>query len=199
MLARVRKLKVRDDMLVDAINGYYNAYYRDLWEPYTDWRRFRGEEVATMRELERQALTRQVLGIAAIVGAIAISAAGDSDVLRRTGSLRDVMVLGGAAAVYSGYQKGKETEINKEAIEELDTSFKAEAEPLVVDVNGEAVRLTGSAEQQYTRWRQLLRTMYARETGMVEENRDEFSEYKKSSSDPLIPNNQHDDLSEKSQ
>lgn len=199
MLARVRKLKVRDDMLVDAINGYYNAYYRDLWEPYTDWRKFRGEEVSTMRELERQALTRQVLGIAAIVGAIAISAAGDSDVLRRTGSLRDVMVLGGAAAVYSGYQKGKETEINKEAIEELDTSFKAEAEPLVVDVNGETVRLTGSAEQQYTRWRQLLRTMYARETGMVEENRDEFSEYKKSSSDPVIPNNQHDDLSKKLQ
>ena len=169
MLARVRKLKVRDDMLVDAINGYYNAYYRDLWEPYTDWRRFRGEEVSTMRKLERQALTRQILGVAAIVGAIAIGAAGDSDVVNRTGSLRDVMIMGGAAAMYSGYQKGKETEINKEAIEELDTSFKAEAEPLVVDVNGETIRLTGSAEQQYTRWRHLLRTMYARETGMIDE------------------------------
>jgi len=169
MLTRVRKLKVRDDMLVDAINGYYNAYYRDLWEPYTDWRRFRGEEVATMRKLERQALTRQILGVAAIVGAIAIGAAGDSDVINRTGSLRDVMIMGGAASVYSGYQKGKETEINKEAIEELDTSFKAEAEPLVVDVNGETIRLTGSAEQQYTRWRHLLRTMYARETGMIDE------------------------------
>ncbi len=169
MLARVRKLKVRDDMLVDAINGYYNAYYRDLWEPYTDWRKFRGEEVSTMRKLERQALTRQILGVAAIVGAIAIGAAGDSDVVNRTGSLRDVMIMGGAAAMYSGYQKGKETEINKEAIEELDTSFKAEAEPLVVDVNGETIRLTGSAEQQYTRWRHLLRTMYARETGMIDE------------------------------
>jgi hypothetical protein len=167
MLERVRKLQVRDDMLVDAINGYYNAYYRDLWEPYTDWRKFRGEEVSTMRKLERQALTRQILGVAAIVGAIAIGVAGDSDVVNRTGSLRDVMIMGGAAAVYSGYQKGKETEINKEAIEELDTSFKAEAEPLVVDVNGETIRLTGSAEQQYTRWRQLLRTMYARETGMI--------------------------------
>ena len=169
MLARVRKLKVRDDMLVDAINGYYNAYYRDLWEPYTNWRRFRGEEVATMRKLERQALTRQILGVAAIVGAIAIGAAGDSDVINRTGSLRDVMIMGGAAAMYSGYQKGNETEINKEAIEELDTSFKAEAEPLVVDVNGETIRLTGSAEQQYTRWRHLLRAMYARETGMIDE------------------------------
>ena len=171
MLARVRKLKVRDDMLVDAINGYYNGYYRDLWEPYTNWRRFRGEEVATMRKLERQALTRQILGVAAIVGAIAIGAAGDSDVVNRTGSLRDVMVMGGAVAMYSGYQKGKETEINKEAIEELDTSFKAEAEPLVVEVNGETIRLTGSAEQQYARWRHLLRAMYARETGMIDDGK----------------------------
>ncbi len=169
MMARVRKLKVRDDMLVDAINGYYNGYYRDLWEPYTDWRKFRGEEVATMRRLERQALTRQILGVAAIVGAIAIGAAGDRDVVNRTGALRDVMIMGGAASVYSGYQKGKESEINKEAIEELDTSFKAEAQPLVVEVNGETIRLTGSAEQQYTRWRHLLRTMYARETGMIDE------------------------------
>ena len=168
MLARVRKLKARDDMLVDAINGYYNSYYRDLWEPYTDWRKFRGEEVSTMRKLERQALTRQILGVAAIVGAIAIGVAGDSDVVNRTGSLRDVMIMGGAASVYSGYQKGKETEINKEAIEELDTSFKAEAQPLVVEINGETIRLTGSAEQQYTRWRQLLRAMYARETGMLD-------------------------------
>lgn len=199
MLERVRKLRVRDDMLVDAINGYYNAYYRDLWEPYTDWRRFRGEEVSTMRELERQALTRQILGVAAIVGAIAIGAAGDSDVVNRTGSLRDVMIMGGAAAVYSGYQKGKETEINKEAIEELDTSFKAEAEPLVVDVNGETIRLTGSAEQQYTRWRQLLRTMYARETGMVMENKDNFSGQEEPHVDSVTLKNQHDDLSGNSQ
>ena len=166
MLARVRKLRSRDDMLVDVINGYYNGYYRELWEPYTNWRKFRGEEVAAMRKLERQALTRQVLGVAAIVGAIAIGALGDTDVLNRTGALRDVMVLGGGASIYSGIQKRKESEINKEAIEELDTSFTAEAEPLVVEVNGETIRLTGSAEQQYSRWRQLLRQMYLKETGL---------------------------------
>lgn len=172
MLERVRKLRVRDDMLVDAINGFYDSYYQDLWEPYNDWRKYRGEEVSAMRELERQALTRQVLGIAAIVGAIAISAAGDNDVLARTGSLRDVMIMGGAAAVYSGHQKRQESAINREAIEELGISFQAEAEPLVVEVEGETVRLTGSAEQQYARWRQLLRKIYARETGLVPETED---------------------------
>ncbi len=189
MLERVRKLRVRDNMLVDAVNGFYDAYYQDLWEPYNDWRKFRGEEVSTMRELERQALTRQVLGIAAIVGAIAIGAASDSDTRARTSTLRDVMVIGGGASVYSGYQKSKEAEINRDAIEELGISFQAEAEPLVVDVEGETIRLTGSAEQQYSRWRQLLRTIYARETGMLPEKDASFSQLDQVSEEQQETNN----------
>ncbi len=167
MLDRVRSIRVRDDMLVDAINGYYDAYYLDLWEPYNDWRKFRSEEVVAMRNLEREALTRQVLGVAAIVGAIVIGASGDAETRARTGSLRDVMLMGGAAGVYAGHQKSQEGKINQAAIEELGVSFSSEAEPLVVDVDGETVRLTGSAEQQYTRWRELLRQIYARETGLI--------------------------------
>ena len=176
MLERVHKLRVRDDMLIDAINGYYDGYYLDLWEPYNDWRKFRSQEVVAMRALERQALTRQILGIASIVGAIAISATGDYETIARTSGLRDVMIMGGAAAVYSGHQKRQETEINKGAIEELGISFQADAEPLVIEVEGETVRLTGSAEQQYTRWRQLLRTMYARETGLIPETPQQSSQ-----------------------
>ncbi|MEA3241203.1 MAG: hypothetical protein U9P37_06500 [Pseudomonadota bacterium] len=167
MLERVRAIQVRDDMLVDMINGYYEAYYLDLWEPYNNWRKFRSKEVEVMEKLERQALTRQVLGVAAIVGAIALSATGNSETRAQTSSLRDVMIIGGAAGIYSGYQKRQETAINKEVIEELGTSFSSEAKPLVIEVEGETVRLTGSAEQQYTRWRELLRQIYARETGLI--------------------------------
>ncbi len=167
MLARVRKIKTRDDMLIDAINGYYEAYYRDLWEPYTNWRKFRTEEVIALRELEREALAQQVLGVAAIVGAIAISAAADVDTRAATSTLQDVMLAGGAYAIYSGMQKGEESRINREAIEELGVSFSSEAEPLVIEVEGETIRLTGSAEQQYARWRKLLKELYARETGLL--------------------------------
>lgn len=167
MLDRVQAIRARDDMLVDAINGYYDAYYLDLWEPYNDWRKFRSEEVVALRKLEREALTRQVLGIAAIVGAIAIGASGDYETRAQTSTLRDVMLMGGAAGVYAGHQKSQEGKINQEAIEELGISFSSEAEPLVVDVDGETVRLTGSAEQQYARWRELLRQIYARETGLI--------------------------------
>lgn len=169
MLTRVRNVRSRDDMLVDTINSYYDAYYQDLWEPYTDWRKFRSEELSTLRDLERQALTRQVLGIASIVGAIALGAAADYDTRERTSTLRDVMIIGGTAAIYSGVQKKEESRINKEIIEELGISFSSEAEPLVIEVDGETLRLAGSAEQQYSRWREILRKIYARETGLLPE------------------------------
>ncbi len=168
MMERVRSIRTRDEMLVDAINGYYETYYRDLWLPYANWRKFRTDEVAVMRRLEREALGRQVLGVAAIVGAIALGASGDSDTRLRTGTLQDVMLAGGAYSIYSGVQKNKETAINKEVIEELGNSFTSEAEPLVMEVEGETVRLTGSAEQQYERWRTLLKELYARESGLTE-------------------------------
>jgi hypothetical protein len=169
MLARVRTVRNRDDMLLDTINGYYDAYYQDLWEPYSNWRRFRSEELVTMRKLEKQALTRQVLGIASIVGAIAIGAASDYDTREQTATLRNVMVMGGAAAVYSGSQKREESRMNKEVIEELGTSFSSEAESLVIEVDGETLRLSGTAEQQYARWREILRKIHARETGLLPE------------------------------
>jgi hypothetical protein len=183
MMKRIRTIHDRDDMLVDVINGYYEAYYHDLWQPYNDWRHFRSDELETMQKLERQALTRQVLGIAAIVGAIAISAVGNSDTRAATSSLRDVMIMGGAAGIYSGAQKREEATINKEAIEELGASFSSEAKPLVIEVEGETVRLTGSAEQQYTRWRELLRQIYATETGLL--TADPSLQLKKPGEDPL--------------
>ena len=167
MMARVRAIRSRDEMLVDLINNHYDAYYQDLWKPYNDWRKFRTEEIREMHRIENQALTRQILGAAAILGAIAIATIGDSDTRGATSSLRDVMIMGGAAGIYSGIQKRQEAKINQEAIEELGVSFSSEAKPLVIEVEGETVRLTGTAEQQYTHWRELLRQIYARETGLI--------------------------------
>ena len=166
MMERVRSIRSRDNMLIDAINGYYEAYYLDLWEPYANWRQFRSEEVATMREIEREALKRKLIGVAAIAGAIVIGSNTDNN-SAATDALQQVMVAGGAYSIYSGFQKGQEVVINKEVIEELGVSFSSEAEPLVVEVEGETYRLTGSAEEQYAKWREILKQIYARETGLI--------------------------------
>jgi hypothetical protein len=165
MFARLKKIRARDAMLIDTINGYYDVYYHDLWDAYANWRKFRTEELLTFRDLERQATIRKTLGIAALVGAIALTAVTGVDLT----ALSSIMLAGGSYAVYSGFGMSKETQINKDAIEELGASFGSEAEPLVIEVDGEVIRLTGSAEQQYAQWRQLLKQIYFTELGLPDE------------------------------
>jgi hypothetical protein len=52
-----------------------------------------------------------------------------------------------------------------EAIKELSESFGSEAAPMVIDVEGQTRRLTGTAAAQYESWRRLLREIYEAETG----------------------------------
>jgi hypothetical protein len=59
--------------------------------------------------------------------------------------------------------------IYRENIKELSESFVAEAAPLVIQVEGESRRLTGTAEAQYESWRKLLHEIYEVETGFSEE------------------------------
>jgi len=164
MMNRVHSIQSRDDMLVDTINNYYDIYYSDMWESYDNWRKFRSEELDAIREIENKAITQKILGVAAIIGAIALGASNNSRVVDSTDALRAVMIAGGSYSVYEGFKTSKESEINKEAMQELGTSFAVEVEPYVVDVNGKTMELTGSADQQYDKWRRLLKTIYTTET-----------------------------------
>jgi len=169
-------------MLLDTINGYYEIYYNDLWQPYGDWRKLYNEELAALNEVKKQALTRQLFGLASIIGGVALST-GNSNL--SNSNLPGVMVMGGAAAIYSGFQKQEETKIHRDVIEELSISFSSEADPLVVEVVGETVRLTGSAEEQYQKWRDMLQQIYASETGLpLEPTGDDLGQSGGSGSEP---------------
>jgi hypothetical protein len=164
MYRRVQTIRERDFLLIDTLNGHFDNFYREMDKPYSEWRRARSEEAAALRKIENDALKRKLLGVAAIAGAIAIEASGNSN--NAGGSvLRDALVLGGAYAIKTGFDKDSETEIHRDAIEELGESFASEAQPLVVEVEGETHELTGSAEAQYTQWRGLLKQIYTIETG----------------------------------
>ena len=166
MYRRVLAIRERDFLLIDTLNGHFDNFYREMQQPYSDWRRSRSEEAASLHEIEQNALKRKLLGVAAIVGAVAIEAAGNGRRSASTGILRDAMVLGGIYAIKTGFDKDSETGIHRDAIKELGDSFASETRPLVVEVEGQTHELTGSAEVQYARWRALLKQIYATETGL---------------------------------
>ena len=166
MMIRINAIKSRNELMVDTINNYYDLYYDNMWESYENWRKFRSQELESIREIERKATTQKLLGAAAIIGAIALGASHNQSVRNSTGVLRTVMVAGGAYAVYSGFKTSKESEMNKEALKELGDSFSTEIEPSIIEVNGITIELSGSANQQYAKWRGLLKKIYDIETGL---------------------------------
>jgi hypothetical protein len=166
MYQRIQAIRERDYLLLDTLNAHFDNFYREMDPPYDEWRRSRSAEAEALREVEREALKRKLIGVAAIVGAIALSASGETNNAANS-TLRDVMLIGGSYALKTGFDKDSETVIHSDAIAELGESFGAEAQPLVVDVEGETHKLTGSAEMQYAQWRGLLKRIYASETGLV--------------------------------
>ena len=80
------------------------------------------KEAHALEEIRREANTRKLLGFAAIVGAVALEATGNANGYT-SAVLRDAMLIGGAYAVKSGFDKASETEIHSEAIKELDAKF----------------------------------------------------------------------------
>lgn len=163
MMQRVLRLRERDFMFADTVTEHYARYYDDLWEPYLSWRRSYLEEANAKREIQGKARTRTLLGIASILGAIAYELAAGGNT---SSTATNVMVLGGALAIKSGIDIGKEAQIHADAIQELGQSFGADVAPIVMDVEGRVVTLSGSAEQQYSEWRRLLRAIFASETGL---------------------------------
>jgi hypothetical protein len=163
MMERVLEIREREYLMVDVINGYYDNLYAEMESPYFDWRRLSSEEAAALREVKRKSTQRYLLGSALIIGAIAVEVLGGDT---NTDTLRDVMVIGGAASVKGGADLGAQKRIHKDAIRELGESFQAEVAPMVVDIEGQTAELTGSAEEQFIKWRELLREIYRTETGL---------------------------------
>jgi hypothetical protein len=168
VLKRVEAIRERDDNLVDAVSDSYASFAEKMDEPYSNWRRYSYDEITAEERLKAQARTRVALGALAVAAAILVpDSCGSSNCARVVDAARYGAAAGGVMAVMSGMKKNEESRIHTDALKELSNSFEAEAAPLVVDVEGRTLRLTGTADQQYAEWRRLLHELYVEETGLT--------------------------------
>ena len=169
LMQRIRQIRERDYGMIDTVSENYAAFSERLEEPYTSWRRYTYDEIVAEEKLKAQARNRMILGAAAVAAAVLIpdSCQSGSNCNRVADAARYGGVAGGVAAVVSGYKKREEAKIHTESLKEISGSFQTETAPLVVDVEGRTLRLTGTAEEQYAEWRRLLHELYREETGLV--------------------------------
>lgn len=163
MLQRMDRIRERDYALLDTINEHYSLFADNMSEPYTNWRRYSYSELEAKDEARRSAITRKLLGAAAIVGGLVVGAEANTYAgqAAATGA-----IFGGAYAVKSGFDKGAEVKLHSDSLKQLGESFQAEVQPMVVEVEGRTLQLKGTAEEQYTEWRRLLKELYENETGV---------------------------------
>ena len=165
---RIEKIRERDVAVVDTVNGYYANFSDTMKDSYGGWRRASFEEIEKEQRDRNKARTRTVLGVAAFLASVFVPGqcgAYDYNCRRIESAARTAGAIGGTAAVLSGLKKYSDAKTHAQALKELSETFQSEVQPQVVDVEGRTLRLTGTAEEQYKEWRELLHQLYLEESG----------------------------------
>lgn len=161
-LVRIRDIRERDNLFVDTVQDYYATYAREMRGPYDAWRAQSYVETMALEEAERSARRRFITGAAAIAGGIAAVGQNNSAGAQMAGI---VGVGAGAFLVRSGFERSQQAQMHVAALAELSQSMEAEVAPKVIELDDRQIMLTGTVEEQYDQWREILMEIYLTETG----------------------------------
>ena len=161
MMARILQIRERQYMFEDVINEHYEGFYNEMWSPYEGWRSSNLTERLALEKQRRSALLREAAGALLI----ALAVLGEVGDVHDSGALTATLVIIGGQVFLSGVNISKQAQMHYETLAELGESFGSEMKTVVMEFEGKKYELTGSAEQQYKRWRELLREIYYAETG----------------------------------
>ncbi len=166
MLERVRKIRARDHLYVDTLQGYYQQFNTDMLGPYQEWRKLSYEEALALEQVQAEARKDLLLGGAAVLAGIYASAKGSDAVTRTAGN---VAIMGGGYMIKSGLDKRNEAAIHVEALQELGASLEAEVTPQIIQLDDQTITLSGNVQDHYAQWRALLDELYETEIGSLPE------------------------------
>jgi len=168
-VARMRQIRERDRLVVDTLNEHYANFYYGIAIPYNSWRKTSRAETVKYRQEKRSAALQAVVGVVVLAGSTQIDTSGSSS--NNTNNINRALqyqgITRGLNTVFAALQRNREAGLHLDAIAELSESFGNEAAPMVVNIEGQERRLTGTAEAQYESWRQLLREIHEAETGFT--------------------------------
>ncbi len=164
MLERVRSIRDRDMLFIDTLQEYFISFNEQMIGPYQEWRKLSYEEAIALQELKTESRRRLIGGTIAVLAGVA-GASSNSNIGRAAGS---AAIIGGGYLLKSGMEKRNEAEMQVESLDELGQSLGAEITPQVIELEDQTVTLTGTVQDQYAQWRELLVEIYRTEMGELE-------------------------------
>lgn len=163
MLERIRTIRQRDHLYIDTLQDFYGSFIQQIDTPYRDWRKQTYSEVINLREVKQQARNQTIAGIVSVLAGIAAATSGNRAVRTAGG----VAIGGGGYLIKEGFGKRAEADMHSESIRELGDSLEAAIQPQVIELEDRTITLSGSVQQQYQQWRQILKELYEVENGQL--------------------------------
>ena len=137
MLARVQRIQNQEFLFIDTVDEQYVDLYNTMGPVYHLWRQYEREQAVYKREYQVRASSRESHG--------------------RRGTYAQMM------QTYSAFRSVK---IQQQDLLELAGGFNNEVAPTVLAAGDRVVRLNGTLDTQYDEWRDILRQIFALESGL---------------------------------
>lgn len=135
MIGRIRRVRAQEYLFIDTTDEQYAELYTEMTPVYDLWRQYLREQLAYRESWEARLAER--------------------DTPRR----------GSYEAMKQTYNNYKWEKIQREEMRTLAEGFDNEVAPTAMELEGTVVQLSGSLDQRYREWRDLLRQIYRLETG----------------------------------
>jgi hypothetical protein len=137
MITRVQRIRNQEYLFIDTVDEQYVGLYETMAPTYYLWRQYGRERAVFQAEYEQRAANRDSYG-----------SRGSYIAMERT------------------YNTFKNSKIQDQDLQELAGGFNNEVAPTVMEVSGRVFRLNGGLNAQYAEWREILRSIFALETGL---------------------------------
>lgn len=137
MLARVQRIQNQEYLFIDTVDEQYVELFQEMAPVYNLWRQYGREQSIYKDEYQQRVANRESHG-------------------RR----------GTYAQMEQTYSAFRSVKIQQQDLHELAIGFNTEVAPTVLEVGDAVFRLNGTLDAQYDEWRNILRQIFALETGM---------------------------------
>ena len=137
MMARVQRIQNQEYLFIDTVDEQYIKLSEEMGPTYDLWRQYGREQAIYKEDYQRRLASRESQG--------------------RRGTF---------PAMQQTYNAFKWTKIQQQDLHELAVGFDNEVAPTVLEASGKVFRLSGTLDNQYAEWRDILRQIFALETGL---------------------------------
>ena len=148
MIRNVRRVREREFLFIDTLDGHYGDYHRQVRPLYQTWRRAAYTESIETQELRNKRRRQILVGTLSMLGGVA------------GGPATFAGISTGAEMLQASFGKKDETQMHAEALREVSESMESEVVPHTLELENKTVSLSGTVKEQYVKLKAALKQDY---------------------------------------